>query len=181
MIISLTGFMGCGKSSVAPILAEKLSCFFFDMDDTIQMEEGRSIAEIFETDGESAFRIMELDCLERIISDFDGFPTTMILSLGGGTVMTPQCAELIRKKTFCVYLRASKDELVSNLQISGTENRPLLEGPLSNPAGTLQEKVESLLEQRAATYEAVAHLTIDVDGLSYEETAEKIYENIPED
>lgn len=175
MIISLTGFMGCGKSSVAPVLAGKLSCFYFDLDDTIEMEEGRSIPEIFEKDGESSFRLLELEYLDRIISDFDGFPTTMVLSLGGGTVMTPLCAEMVKGKTFCVYLKASCDELVGNLQETGTEGRPMLGGE-----GKLRSKVENLMAQREGTYEKTAHLVLDTDGLTPEEIAERIIENLPQ-
>lgn len=165
--------MGCGKSSVAPVLASKLSCFYFDLDNTIEMEEGRSIPEIFESDGESSFRLLELEYLDRIISDFEGFPTTMVLSLGGGTVMTQQCAELVRDKTFCVYLKASCDELVSNLQTTGTEGRPMLSGE-----GSLRSKVENLMAKRAGTYEKTAHLVLDIDGLSPEEIADRIIENL---
>lgn len=173
MIVSLTGFMGCGKSSVAPVLARKLACFYFDLDDTIEMEEGLSIAEIFESDGESAFRLLELEYLDRIISDFEAFPTTMVLSLGGGTVMTRQCAEMVREKTFCVYLKASCDELVGNLQASGTEGRPMLRGE-----GSLRSKVENLMAQREGAYGKTAHLILDIDGLGPEEIADRIIENL---
>ena len=67
MIISLTGFMGCGKSSVGKALSELLCCRFADLDDVIVEREGRSIPEIFAEDGEDEFRRMEKDALEGIL------------------------------------------------------------------------------------------------------------------
>lgn len=165
--------MGCGKSSVASILSGNMSCFYFDLDDTIEMEEGRSIPEIFQEDGEGAFRALELEYLDRIIGDFEAFPTTMILSLGGGTILTPGCAELIRKNATCIYLKASVDQLVENLRIVGVENRPLLSGC---SAEQLHEKVAGMLAQREACYEKCADIILDIDGLSPTQIAEKIEE-----
>lgn len=175
MIIALTGFMGCGKSSVASILASKMGCFYFDLDDTIEMEEGRSIGEIFQEDGEPAFRMLELEYLDRIISDYEDFPTTMILSLGGGTVMTPQCAQLLRKNATTVYLKASCAQLVENLKIVGVENRPLLASEEN-----LEEKVAKLLSERESTYEKCADIILEIDGLSPEEISDRIAEELSE-
>lgn len=165
--------MGCGKSTVASVLAADMGCFYFDLDDTIEMEEGMSINEIFETRGEAAFRMLELEYLDRIIDDYRDFPTTMVLSLGGGTVTTPQCAELVKKNCTCVYLRASVDELVRNLQTVGTDNRPLL-----SDATDLRSKVESLMAQRSQLYEKCADIILDIDGLSPEEIAEKVIDAV---
>ena len=68
MIISLTGFMGCGKSSVGRRLSELLCCSFMDLDDVIVERAGRSLPEIFATDGEAVFRQMEHDALQDIIA-----------------------------------------------------------------------------------------------------------------
>ena len=173
MIIALTGFMGCGKSSVASILASRLGCFYFDLDDTIEMEEGRSISDIFKEDGEGAFRALELEYLDRIIPDYEDFPTTMVLSLGGGTVMTPACAKLLKENATVVYLKASVAQLVENLEIVGVENRPLL-----NDSQNMEEKVKELLASREATYEACADIILPIDGLSPQEIAERIEEEL---
>ncbi|MBQ0096112.1 MAG: hypothetical protein KBS53_00500 [Bacteroidales bacterium] len=177
MTIALTGFMGCGKSHVAACIAGKTGGFFFDLDDTIQIGEGLSVSEIFETHGEAAFRLLELEYLDRIICDYAGFPTDMVLSLGGGTILTPQCAELIKKNAVCVYLRASVDELVRNLEITGIEHRPVLAG-----TDDLHGSVATLLEKRAPIYEKAADIILDVDGLSFDEVADRIIaatDNLP--
>ena len=98
-----------------------------------------------------------------------------MLALGGGTVMTEECAELVRKNTCCIYLRASIDTLLERLS-SNTSNRPLLtRDPHAALRGAqrrgnpLQEQIAELLEQRAATYEKTANIVIDTDGKSIEQ------------
>ncbi len=95
----------------------------------------------------------------------------MILALGGGTVMTPRCAELAHENTFCIYLRASVQTLVSHL---GNEaaGRPLLE------ASDLQERILTLMSQRSATYEKTAHIIIDTDGKTVDAVSEEIVKSI---
>ena len=95
----------------------------------------------------------------------------MILALGGGTVMTPRCAELVHENTFCIYLRASVRTLVSHL---GNEaaGRPLLE------ASDLQERILTLMSQRSATYEKTAHVIIDTDGKTVDAVSEEIVKSI---
>lgn len=163
MIIALEGFMGSGKSSVGRVLADMLGIRFIDLDETIVEGENRPIPEIFSSEGEKGFRILELNYLRRFLKGGG----EAVLSLGGGTPTISAAASLIREKTICIYLRASLDTLEANL--SGSESsRPLLEG------APLREKIASLLSERAETYEECAHATIDIDGLSPEEIAEEI-------
>ena len=180
-IIALTGFMGCGKSSVGRRLSELLCCPYMDLDAVIEERTGRSIPDIFASDGEAAFRQMELETLQNILEEVG---KQIILSLGGGTVMTAECAELVREKTLCIYLRTGVETLVDRLS-SETEGRPLL-NPESHPeaddsnnsqkkSGTdLRTRIESLISGRASTYEATAHITIDTDGLSVDDLAHSI-------
>ena len=160
MIICLTGFMGCGKSSVGRRLSELLCCHFMDLDDVIVEREGRSIPDIFATDGEAAFRAIEAQTLKKI--DNDG-SSTLVLALGGGTVMTPECAELVRENTVCIYLRASVDTLVEHLA-SEAAGRPML-------SGDLRSRIEALMQQRSSTYEKTAHIIIDTDGKTIEDVS----------
>ena len=180
-IIALTGFMGCGKSSVGRRLSELLCCPYMDLDAVIEERSGRSIPDIFASDGEAAFRQMELETLQNILEEVG---KQIILSLGGGTVMTAECAELVREKTLCIYLRTGVETLVDRLS-SETEGRPLL-NPESHPEADdsnnsqkksdtdLRTRIESLISGRASTYEATAHITIDTDGLSVDDLAHSI-------
>ena len=162
MIISLTGFMGCGKSSVGRRLSELLCCSFMDLDDVLVEREGKNIPEIFATEGETAFRHMELKALEHIIN-IDG----IVLALGGGTVMTEECADLVKEKTLCIYLKASVETLLERLD-GKAAGRPMLAD------ADLRTRIETLMEKRSSTYEKTAHITIDTDGKSIEAVASDI-------
>ena len=158
--------MGCGKSSVGRRLSELLCCRFMDLDTLIEEKEGRVIPEIFSSDGEKEFRRMEKETLESLVTDQDE-GKTLILALGGGCVMTPECARLVHEKTRCIYLRASTDTLITHLE-GGTEGRPLL------AAEDLRCRILELMSQRSETYEATAHIIIDTDGKDIEEVAAEI-------
>lgn len=122
--ISLIGFMGCGKSSVGKILATLLpKCRLIDLDAYIEEKQGKNIPEIFNEYGEAAFRRMECEALEEIFSDHSR--PRAILSLGGGTVTSEKCRQLIRRHTDCFYLRATTDTLLDNLE-GHSEGRPML-------------------------------------------------------
>ena len=209
MIISLTGFMGCGKSSVGRKLSELLCCPFMDLDEEIEARSGRSIPEIFAEDGEDSFRKMELDTLYDIVpmpvysrgplpadagplplpgggkmpltynrhtslsseDPYDKNSQDIILALGGGTVMTSECAEIVHKGTICIYLKASVDTLVGHLE-DETAKRPMLQGE------SLRERISELMALRSATYENTAHVIIDTDGKSIDEIAVEIISKI---
>ena len=174
--------MGCGKSSIGRRLSELLCCPYIDLDSVIEEKEGRSIPEIFAKDGEAVFRQMEHAALTSVITTGcnDGNPirTTsvpltestgiMVLSLGGGTVMTRECAEMVMENTICIYLRASVDTLVTNLK-DEADGRPMLQSSVS-----LRERIEELMSQRADTYEKTSHFVVDTDGKSIDEIATAI-------
>ena len=166
--------MGCGKSSVGRKLSQLLCCPFMDLDSYIEEISGRSIPEIFATDGESCFRKMELEALREITrgrTSSDEHSQSMILALGGGTVMTAECAEIVNKETTCIYLKASADTLISHLE-GETAHRPMLHGE------SLRERISVLMDQRSATYENTAHIIIDTDGKSIDEIAAAIMNQI---
>ena len=116
--------MGCGKNSVGKILATLLpECRLIDLDTYIEEKQGKNIPEIFNEYGEAAFRRMEREALEEIFSDKSR--PRAILSLGGGTVTSEQCRQLIRQHTDCFYLRATTDTLLDNLE-GHSDGRPML-------------------------------------------------------
>ena len=94
MIISLTGFMGCGKSSVGRELSRLLCCPFMDLDSVIEERAGRTIPEIFASEGEAGFRRMEAEALEAVTGQqptCSGGPLPLRgpLPLAGGGKMPP--------------------------------------------------------------------------------------------
>ena len=182
--------MGCGKSSVGRELSQLLCCPFMDLDQVIEERAGRTIPEIFSQDGEPAFRQMELEALQYVVSDTDHEQPTgsMVLALGGGAVMTAECAEIVHSDTICIYLRASVNTLMEHLS-GKTDNRPLLSQKHSlNETSTrhceesegrrgnleLETRIKELMALRSDTYEKTAHIIIDTDGKSVEAVASEI-------
>ena len=202
MILSITGFMGCGKSSVGRKLSELLCGRFMDMDDMIEAEAGKSIPEIFAEIGESGFRQMEHRVLDRAVPMpmYSGGPLPQqscgplplrggakmppaynrhtsltdqyleIISLGGGTIMTRECAKIVRERTLCVYLKASVQTLTEHLE-GETQGRPMLNG-------NVRERIIGLMAQRSSTYESTAHIIIDIDGKSVDQVAEAVIDSL---
>ena len=179
MIISLTGFMGCGKSSVGRKLSELLCCRFMDLDEKIERREGKSIADIFAEDGEGEFRRIEKEVLKDILDSPGGVP--VILALGGGAVMTEGSEEMVHEGTICVYLKASVDTLVEHLS-GETSGRPLLnnQSVMSSEVDTspLRKRILELMSLRAETYQRTAHVIIETDGKSIDEIANEIVANL---
>ena len=158
MILALTGYMGCGKSTVGRIVADALGSPFIDLDDAIEKAAGRTVADIFAEDGEPAFRQMELKALKSALGKYQS--NTAVIALGGGTVTIPEAVRLLQKQTLCIWLQAPADELESRVAGSG---RPLAD-----------KDFRERLVSREPLYEAAAHVTIDTIGLSPEEIADEI-------
>ncbi len=166
MIIALSGFFGCGKSSIGRRLSRLIAFPIADLDHIIVAQQGRSIPEIFASDGEQAFRLMEQEALQNFI---DNCKDNCILSLGGGTLTTPACAQLVRENTVCLYRRATVDTLASNLDHDNGK-RPMLK----SEGQTLRERITDLLSARSAIYESTAHHIVDTDDKDDEVIAREI-------
>lgn len=167
MIISLTGFMGCGKSCIGKILSKKLGFKFIDLDIWIEEHEGRSVRRIFTENGEAGFRRIETTALGEVIEE-EG---DMVLALGGGTLTSATAANMVHERTKCVYLKAGIDTLVFNLT-NWPGDRPMLDG---NPdSETLRRRIGELMSQRESTYGRTAHIILDIDGKDYDTVSDEI-------
>jgi shikimate kinase len=160
MMITLTGFMGSGKTTVGKVLADFLGCPFFDLDELIVKKAGKSIPEIFAQDGEAAFRQLEARLLRQMVEKYT--ENTVVLALGGGAVLNPASAALLHEKTVCIYLKATLETLLARLE-GETAGRPLADDALAER-----------LAAREPVYEETAHVIIDTDGLFPDEVADEI-------
>ena len=160
MMITLTGFMGSGKTTVGKVLADFLGCPFMDLDELIVKKAGKSIPAIFEQDGEPAFRLLEAKLLRQTVEKYT--ENTAVLALGGGAILAPASAALLHEKTVCIYLRATLDTLLERLA-GETAGRPLADASLADR-----------LAAREPLYEKTAHVIIDTDGLAPDEIADEI-------
>ena len=145
--LALVGFMGSGKSVVGALVAYRAGAPFFDLDFMIESEAGMSIAEIFSSRGEPAFRALESRLLPQALRD------GAVVALGGGTVMDESNWQLVQDRATSVYLELPFSTIWD--RIGRTQNRPLV-------AGRLRKEVETLFDQRRARYEAASH-RVDAD------------------
>ena len=160
MIVTLTGFMGCGKSSIGKALAERLGWEFTDLDAYIEHKKGMSIADIFALEGEEAFRALEAECLRDVIVMHQIAGGDVVLALGGGTMTITSVQWLIREQTKCIWLKASLETCLARI---GDEHsgRPLL------------KEADKLFEERAKVYSKAMHI-VETEGKSVEECANYI-------
>lgn len=167
--IALIGFMGTGKSAVGRALAKKLGWDFVEMDSLIEEMAGKSIPEIFEQDGEIAFREMEIEVTKKVAQQ-----AGQVIACGGGMVLNKINVDRLRETSRMVYLKASPGEILKRTS-SGTNKRPLLDVP--DPAQRIQE----LLEFRGPFYQHSADITVDTSELSTDKIADLIINRLKED
>ncbi|GAA5077033.1 hypothetical protein GCM10023319_13910 [Nocardia iowensis] len=150
--VVLVGPPGAGKSTIGRKLAKELGVELYDTDAGIERETGRTIPEIFATDGEPEFRRIEEQVVRRAILAERG-----VVSLGGGAVLSKETRALLRNRTV-VYLEISVGE---GLRRTGAStNRPLLNG--ADPAAKYRE----LMRKRRPLYREVATVRVRTDGRS---------------
>ena len=145
----LIGLPGSGKSTIGRRLAKAVGCALLDTDAVIEERTGRTIADIFATDGEPGFRRIEEEVIREALATHDG-----ILSLGGGAVTTAGVREALSGHTV-VYLEISAAEGVR--RTSGSTVRPLLAGP------DRAEKYRELMNDRIPLYRRVATIRVNTN------------------
>lgn len=161
--VVMVGMMGAGKTAVGTALARVLGVPFLDSDEEIVRAADRSIAEIFERDGEPFFRARESEVIARLLR---GSPC--ILSTGGGAFLSEANRALIHEAGVSVWLRADLELLWQRVRHKST--RPLLR--TANPRETLR----GLYEARLPFYQ-MADLTVASSAdLSVEDMAHRVVE-----
>jgi len=145
----LIGLPGSGKSTIGRRLAKALDVSLLDTDAAIEETTGRTIADIFATDGEPAFRRIEEDVIRSALQSHDG-----VLSLGGGAVTTQGVRDALAGH-MVIYLEISAAEGVR--RTGGNTVRPLLAG------GDRGEKFRKLMAERVPLYRRVATMRINTN------------------
>lgn len=163
MKIVLIGFMGSGKSSVAPIVASKLGLYIIEMDDLIVRKSGlESIEEIFKAGGESAFRKLEKEVSQDLQHE-----DNVVISTGGGVVMDETTMGYLTRNAAVVELSAPFETLLK--RISPKIPRPLFEDV---------EHAQALYELRQPLYSKYATIHVSTDDMSIDEVAEEIVRQV---
>lgn len=147
----LCGFMGCGKTTVGKIVAEKTGRTFVDMDLLIERNEGITVPEIFARQGEERFRRLEREAAASL-SQNHGF----VIATGGGTLLDAENAAALKGNGVVILLDAGLSTIRSRLE--GDATRPLLALP------DRDEAMRRLYGERIDTYRAVADYTVPADS-----------------
>jgi shikimate kinase len=158
--IFLTGFMGSGKSTVGKLLARLLDREYIDLDEVIVQEEGRTIKEIFASNGEGYFRDCETKTLHRLNNS-----VPVVYATGGGIVVRSENRILMRDLGRIIYLKTTWSVLQERLEHS--TDRPLIDHE------TGWGKVKLIWNERQPFYND-ADLIVETDALSPLEVARKI-------
>lgn len=169
MVITLIGYRGSGKSSVARLLAASLNLAWIDSDDVIEERAGRSIRDIFARDGEAEFRRMEQAVIEELTSR-----SSLIIAAGGGAILREDNRACMKAAGPVVWLQASVGRLAERILQDETtdDRRPSLTGQ------TVSDEIEAVLMSRLPQYQDAATLTVDTDGLSLEQIAADIRQKL---
>ena len=158
--VALIGFMGAGKSSVGRLVAEQLHFDYLDTDELIQSRTGRTITEIFSTDGEPAFRRMEQELVVELTAR-----TKTVISTGGGLPVNPQNLLNLKKCSLVVCLWASPEKIWE--RVKNQTHRPLLHD--ADP----QKKIRDLLAVREPFYKQ-ADVLLNTELRSVREVAQQV-------
>jgi shikimate kinase len=135
----LVGFMGTGKSTVGRQVARQMGFRFLDSDHEIERAQGKPVAQIFATEGETRFRALERDFIEN------GHPAEgCVVACGGGLIVPPGMLELLRHRGVVICLHAPIETIL--LRTLRTNHRPLLR--VENP----ERRVRELYAQREEIY-----------------------------
>lgn len=157
-IIFLTGFMTCGKSTVGPILANTLGWAFYDLDDVIEEKEGKSVVEIFKTEGEEYFRNLE----KKTLLNF-GTEKKIVIALGGGTISNEENFMIVKNSGVLIYLKASTNMIYN--RIKNKIDRPLFRDLVleERPKEEFLERIDKILNEREIYYN-MADMVVDTDS-----------------
>ena len=158
--IALCGFMGTGKSSVGRLVAETLHFAFLDTDTVIEARAGKAVSQIFEEQGEAAFRELE----KRIVKELSLRDRTVIAT-GGGLVVDPENMASLQQHAYVVCLWAAPETIWS--RVKNQSHRPLLNEP--DPL----EKIKRMLAERAPFYKQ-ANVLLSTELRSAREVAQQV-------
>lgn len=154
----LVGFMGAGKTTVAGVLAEKTGWPRVELDAKIEVLAGRSIPEIFDSEGEAGFRELETRALRRVA----GREPPLVVSCGGGLPLRKENRELLEKTGFPVYLHV--DPEAAWKRVGNDPGRPLARE---------KSRFKELMRERTPIYEKISS-RVDTTGRTPEEVASEV-------
>jgi shikimate kinase len=169
MFVSLIGYRGTGKSTVARRLADRLHCDYADSDTEIERRAGRTIRDIFATPGEPEFRRLEREIISELVQRKD-----LVLSTGGGAILNEATRNDLRNAGTVVWLTATLETIAKRILVDNTESqiRPNL-----TATGGIDE-IRTLLAARKPLYRECASIDLATDDVPIETIVERIIEYV---
>lgn len=163
--IYLIGLMGSGKSTVGRIMAQNLGWGLYDLDGEIEKSTGLTITDIFEEQGEAAFRE-----LEKVMLAGTRTLKQTVISCGGGIILQEENILLLKKET-TIWLEVPPAEAAA--RVSYSNDRPLMTGVIDTP-----ERMKELLKERRNAYMLAARISIETGGKAPEIIAQEIINTV---
>ncbi|QDT65319.1 shikimate kinase [Calycomorphotria hydatis] len=168
--ITLIGYRGCGKSSVAEPLASRLGWNCIDADDEIETVAGKSISEIFAEGGEPEFRRIEREVMAELLKR-----TNIIIAAGGGAILNAETRKEMAQAGPVIYLRADVDTLLR--RIEGDDTTATRRPNLTNTGG--RAEIVKMLTLREPIYTATATHVINTQTKDIPEIVTEIIAHLP--
>jgi shikimate kinase len=165
MILSLIGYRGTGKTTIAPLLAARCGCIAVDADAELERASGRTIAEIFATGGEAEFRRLERATIVELLKR-----DNIVLSVGGGAILNADTRRDLKAAGPVIWLKATPETISARMAADPVTaaRRPNL-----TAAGGIDE-IRQMLAVREPLYRETASLEVQTDGRSAEEIVTEI-------
>ena len=160
--LTITGFMGTGKTTVGTILAERLGRQLVDMDERIEAELGKTIAQVFDDEGEEVFRLAEARLCQALAQESD-----LVIATGGGTLVSDENRQTLAASGPVVCLTAGIDTVLQ--RVEDFEDRPLLPGDREEK----RRNIEGLLLSRRDAYGRIP-LRVPTDGIAPDAVVERV-------
>jgi len=160
--LALLGMRGAGKSTVGRMLAGRLGVSLLELDELVEAEAGMELARMFELQGEAFYRHLELEALARFFAEGE----RAVLATGGGIVTEPETYDLLRRRAYTVWLKASPRDHWNRVMAQG-DLRPMHDHP------DAMSELERLWSDRARRY-AAADLVVETSRRTVEEVVQAI-------
>lgn len=163
--IFLIGPMGAGKSTIGRTLAKDLKLDFYDSDEVIEQRAGADLAWIFDIEGEEGFRKREVRVIDELTQK-----SNIVLATGGGVIMSPENRGALAGRGTVIYLKTSLEQQYERTKRD--TKRPLLR------TDNLEERLESLRDERQPHYEELADVSFETDKLTVKAVSNQIIKYI---
>ncbi len=169
MVITLIGYRGTGKSTIAAPLATRLGWEWIDADAELENRDGQSISDMFVTQGEAYFRKLERDIIAELLRR-----DSLVIAAGGGSILNPQTREEMKSAGPVIWLQASIDTI--ERRIGGDAKTAKRRPDLTASGG--RDEIIQLLNQREPLYRECATVEFNTDDASADEIVDRILQSI---